>query len=175
MAVKIIICVCFLFLSTHTIAQNKIQLASPDGNIVFTVSANEAVPAYSISYKKNILIQNSSLYLDIEEMGLLQKAFITTSSPVKEINENYTLAVGKASLVNNHYRQTIISLQDKINPAYKINIEIKVFNDGLAFRYLFPKQHDKTSFVLLDEKTQFKFLSRSCYKSIATSQLHILT
>ncbi len=166
MAVKIITCVYFLFLSTHTLAQHKIQLTSPDGNIVFTISANQTVPAYSISYKKNILIQNSSLNVDIEGMGLLQKAFITKSSAAKEINENYTLAIGKASRVNNHYRQTIISLQDKINAAFKIDIEIKVFNDGLAFRYLFPKQKEKTSFILLDEKTDFKFTSDPIVKAL---------
>ena len=136
MALKIIICICFLFSSNHTIAQNKIQLASPDGNIIFTLSANEGIPVYSIAYKKNLLIQNSSLNINIEKMGLLQKAFITKTSGAKEINENYTLTVGKASLVNNHYRQKIISLQDKINKNYKVDIEVKLFDDGLAFSYL---------------------------------------
>ncbi len=166
MAFKIIICVCLLFLSFQTIAQNKIQLASPDGNIVFTLSSDESIPVYSIAYKKNILIQNSSLILDIEGKGSLQKAFISKTSGVTEVNENYTLAVGKASLVNNHYRQTIISLQDKINKNYRVDIEVKVFNDGLAFRYLFPKQNGKTSFSLLDEKTDFKFTGDPIIKAL---------
>ena len=166
MALKIITCICFLFLSNHTIAQNKILLASPDGNIVFTLSANKTIPVYSIAYKKNILIQQSSLIVDIEGMGLMQKAVINKVTAVKEVNENYELAVGKASLVNNHYRQRIISLQDKINAAYKIDIEIKVFNDGLAFRYLFPKQNDKPSFTLLDEKIDFKFTGDPIIKAL---------
>jgi alpha-glucosidase len=166
MAEKIITCFCFLFLSFHIIAQTKIQLASPDGNIVFTFIANENIPAYSVAYKKNILIQNSSLSIDKEGIGVMQKAFVSITSATKEVNKNYTLAVGKASLVNNHYRQKIISLQDKINKAYKIDIEVRVFNDGLAFRYLFPKQNNKTSLTLLDEKADFKFTGDPIIKAL---------
>jgi alpha-glucosidase len=166
MAEKIITCFCFLFLSFHIIAQTKIQLASPDGNIVFTFIANENIPAYSVAYKKNILIQNSSLSTDIEGMGIMQNAFVSNASAAKEVNENYTLAVGKASLVNNHYRQKIISLQGKINKAYKIDIEVRVFNDGLAFRYLFPKQNNKTSLTILDEKADFKFTGDPIIKAL---------
>jgi alpha-glucosidase len=166
MAEKIITCFCFLFLSFHIIAQTKIQLASPDGNIVFTFIANENIPAYSVAYKKNILIQNSSLSIDKEGIGVMQKAFVSITSATKEVNKNYTLAVGKASLVNNHYRQKIISLQDKINKDYKIDIEVRVFNDGLAFRYLFPKQNNKTSLTLLDEKADFKFTGDPIIKAL---------
>ena len=166
MGLKLITAGTFLFLSLYTFAQKTMQLSSPDGNIVFTLSANETVPAYSISYKKSIIIQQSSLNVVIEGMGLLQKAVINKVAAIKEVNENYILAVGKASRVNNHYRQTVISLQDKINAAYKIDIEIKVFNDGLAFRYLFPKQKSKTSLVLLDEKTDFNFTGDPIVKAL---------
>ena len=146
-----------LFFTQHLIAQNIVRLKSPDGRIDFSLKANEDVPVYSIAFKKKPLIENSSLNLDLEEGRMLRQAFISQAPIRKEVNENYKLIVGKASIVNNHYRQAIISLQDKLNKNYKINVEVRVFNDGVAFRYSLPKQDDRSSFTLLNEKTQFRF------------------
>jgi alpha-glucosidase len=157
MSLKIITCISLLFLAGCIYAQKKIQLTSPDGNIIFSLQATNNIPSYTVTYKKNSVIVNAAINLVIEGEGAMQNVFIKQTTAIKEVNENYILAVGKASAVNNHYRQTIISLQDNSNANHQLDIEVRVFNDGLAFRYLFPKQKDKTSFTLLDEKTEFKF------------------
>jgi alpha-glucosidase len=155
----------FLFLPIYLFAQKEVRLNSPDGNIVFTMKLNEDLPVYSITFKKNILIENSSVNLDIEGLGTLQKVVINQSA-IKEINENYKLVVGKASTVNNHYRQVIISLGDKMNKNYQFDLEVRVFNDGVAFRYLVPKQNGRSSFTLLEEQTQFRFTADPIVKAL---------
>jgi alpha-glucosidase len=166
MGLKIITCTLLLFLAGCIYAQKKVQLVSPDENIVFTLQANNNIPSYSVTYKKNSVIADAAINLVIEGLGAMKKVIIKKTTAVKEVNENYTLAVGKVSVVNNHYRQTIISLQDNSNTNYKIAIEVRVFNDGVAFRYLFPKQKGKTSFTLLDEKTEFKFTADPVVKAL---------
>ncbi len=159
MNLRIIFFFFFLFFTGYLFGQQEVRLNSPDGHIVFTLKLNGSSPVYSIAFKKNTLIENSSLNLDLEGRGMFQKAFINQPPVFKEVNENYKLIVGKASSVNNHYRQVIISLQDKMNKKYQIDFEVRVFNDGVAFRYLLPKQSRKcgTSFTLLEERTQFRF------------------
>jgi alpha-glucosidase len=166
MSLKIITCILLLFLAGCCYAQKKVQVTSPDGNIVFTLQANNNIPSYAVTYKKNSVIANATINLAIEGEGAMQNVVIKQATAVTTINENYTLTVGKASAVNNRCRQTIISLQDNGNTNYLLNIEVKVFNDGLAFRYLFPKQKNKTSFTLLDEKTQFKFTTDPLVKAL---------
>jgi alpha-glucosidase len=126
------------------------------------------MPVYSISFKKNILIENSSLNPDLEGPGMLRQAFISAPLVNKVVNESYKLIVGKASTVKDHYRQAIISLQDKLNKNYKLNIEVRVFDDGVAFRYSFPKpsRPGGTSFTLLDELTQFRFTADPLVKAL---------
>jgi alpha-glucosidase len=155
-----------LLFSNSLFAQKQVQLTSPDGNIVFTIFANENIPSYSISYKKNNLIKNASLNLNIEGVGMMQKTFIAKATLVTEINENYKLIVGKSSVVNNHYKQIVVSFQDKTKNKFQIDIEVKIFNDGVAFRYLFPKQNGRSSFTLLEEKTQFKFVGNPIVKAL---------
>jgi alpha-glucosidase len=154
------------FFIPHLFAQNNIRLTSPDGRIEFILKANEDIPAYSITFKKNLLIENSSLNLDVEGMGMLRQAFIRAPVVNKEVNESYKLIVGKASTIKNHYRQAIISLQDKLNKDYRLNIEVRVFNDGVAFRYLFLKLKGLSSFTLMDEKTQFRFTTNPLVKAL---------
>ena len=158
----------FLFFSRYLFAQKEVRLSSPDDNIVFTLRLNEDLPVYSIAFKKNVLIENSSINLDIEGWGTLQKAFINKPPVFKEINENYKLVVGKTSTVSNHYRQVIISLQDKKNKDYQFDFEVRVFNDGVAFRYSLPKQSRTpgTSFTLLEERTQFRFTTDPIVKAL---------
>jgi alpha-glucosidase len=158
----------FLFFSRYLFAQKEVRLSSPDGNIVLTLRLNEDLPVYSIAFKKNVLIENSSINLDIEGWGMLQKAFINKPPVFKEINENYKLVVGKTTTVNNHYRQVIISLQDKKNKDYQFDFEVRVFNDGVAFRYSLPKQSrtSGTSFTLLEEGTQFRFTTDAIVKAL---------
>ncbi len=147
-------------------AQNNVRVTSPDGRIQFILKANEDVPVYSIAFKKKFLIENSSLNINLEGMGMLKQSFISAPAVHKEVNESYQLIVGKASTVKNHYRQAIISLQDKLNKNYKFNIEVRVFNDGVAFRYSFPKQVNRSSFTLLDEITQFRFTTNPVVKAL---------
>ncbi|HEV8286836.1 MAG TPA: glycoside hydrolase family 97 protein [Chitinophagaceae bacterium] len=146
-----------LFFSGYLFAQKPVRLNSPDGNIVFTLQLHGDLPVYSVAFKKNMLIENSSINLDIEREGMLRKAFIDWPPVFKEVNEKYKLIVGKASIVNSHYRQAIISIKDKINKNLQVDLEVRVFNDGVAFRYSLPKQNGHSSFTLLEERTQFRF------------------
>jgi alpha-glucosidase len=166
MRLKTIVCFSFIFSTTNLFAQKEVQLKSPDGNIVFSLNVNNNVPAYNISYKKNKLIRLSFFNLDVKEMGKMEKVFIAKPPVFTTVNKNYTLIVGKASVVNNHYKQVLLSLQDKINKQYQLEIEVRVFNDGLAFRYLFPKQKTFSAFTLLDEKTEFRFTANPIVKAL---------
>ena len=152
----------FLFLATSIFAQKEVRLTSPDGNIVFTLNTNKNIATYAIAYQNNFLIKNSKLNLVFEDNGMLKNA--DTHPPVfTEVNENYDLIVGKAKRVNNHYKQVIISLST-IN-SYKVNLEVRAFKDGIAFRYILPKQN-KTSFTLLEEQTQFNFTTDPIIKAL---------
>lgn len=50
----------------------------------------------------------------------------------------------------------IVPLQEKEAPGRLINLVVRAFNDGVAFRYEFPEQEGWNSYVMYDEKTQFR-------------------
>jgi alpha-glucosidase len=163
MNLKIKLSPCLLFIAASLFAQKEVRLTSPDGNIVFTLQFNKSLPEYSIAYKKNTLIKNSTLNLVFEDKTTLKNPSINQPPVYTEVKENYELIVGKAKRVNNHYRQVIVSLLGIKN--YKVNLEVRTFNDGIAFRYVLPKQ-SKTSYTLLEEQTEFKFTADPVVKAL---------
>ncbi len=147
----------FLLLSNKNFSQSQyVRLASPDGRIVFELQIENGLPVYHVLFNGNPLIENSPMNLELEGTGKFIAATYRQNSVFKDVNESYNLIVGKASIVKNHYKQVIVYLVDEKNESYKLDIEIRVFNDGVAFRHILPAQTGKTSFTLLEEQTEFR-------------------
>ena len=151
---SMLLCTAYLFLSTSLFAQKNIRVASPDGKIVFLFKLVNTAPAYSVAYNGKTIIDYSVLSLQFDN-GSFEKN-IKISKPVfRDTTEDYELLLGKTKNVHTQYREVILPLEEIAVPFRKINIAVKVFNDGLAFRYEFPQQQNWSSFSLLDEHTTF--------------------
>ena len=57
-------------------------------------------------------------------------------------------------LIRNHYRQLTAHLQHE--SGTRMDIVFRAFDDGFAFRYVFPSNTD--SMVVMDEKTEYRFV-----------------
>ena len=152
MNIKIPAIIVCMFTCSSLLAQKKIMIASPDGSIVFSLRISNGKPQYTVAYKNQQLIQNSQLGISFDDGKPLQKCSMIQAPEMSAAVENYQLIVGKTSDVKHPYKKAIFYLQG-VNT--KVNIEVKLFNDGVAFRYVFPLQTGKKHFTLLDETTQF--------------------
>jgi len=154
----------FFIFSGNLMAGTDVRVSSPDDRIVFSLSELNGIPVYSVVFDKKVLIENSSLKLVLD--GMLKQDFISDAPVYKEVIETYKLVVGKTGVVKNHYRQAIIPFRDRLNNDFRINIEVRVFNDGLAFRYSFPKQQLHSSITVLEERTEFRFTTNPVVKAL---------
>ena len=151
---------CFLTLTLlaftchFSFAQKAISVSSPDKRIVFQLNLVHQSPEYSITFNKQLLIEHSPLSLQFAD-GLFSKN-LTINHPTSSIlNETYSLVVGKAKTVVSHCNETIIPMEEQIFPFRKINLAVRAFNDGVAFRYEFPKVKKDSTFTLYNEGTTF--------------------
>jgi len=67
------------------------------------------------------------------------------------IDEQYTALHGKRSLCSNTGNEVVVSFEN--SEKSKMNIIIRAYNDGVAFRYEFPEK--KGTFVIKDELTAY--------------------
>jgi alpha-glucosidase len=151
---KLFIFTLFLLLVQVTTAQKRITLSSPDNNLKYTLQVDNDGLRYDISYKKNPLIKDAALGFDFDS-GEFGKGLKTGKIITSTTDETYELVVGKVSKARNHYKQVIIPLEEKDSPKRKINLIVRAFDDGIAFRYEFPQQAAWDEYVMYDEKTCF--------------------
>ncbi len=148
----VLLVVCML----QATAQKTTRLASPDGSIVFSFGLSKGTAAYTVAYKGRVIIDKSPLGLKFADGDFVNG--IRMQKPVyREADEIYELVVGKTKKVNEHYKEVLIPLVQAVVPFRHINLVVRAFNDGVAFRYEFPDQQDQHSFILLDENTTFNF------------------
>ena len=145
---------CF-FIPLFVEAQKNIRLASPDGRIVFSFSVKNKSAFYSVSFKDKPLINASPLTLEFDN-GLFGNNIKIDKPVFREADEDYELIVGKNKKVHDHFKEVIIPLEEMSSSPKKIDLVVRAFNDGLAFRYTIPEQNNWNSFTLLDENTTFK-------------------
>ena len=143
-----------LLTSLSVSAQKPVQVASPDGGIVFTFQLSKTAPEYAVAYKGKPVIDFSPLSLSFEN-GLFKDNLRLGRPTFRDTTEDYELVVGKAKKVHTRYKEVILPLEESITPFRKINIRVRVFDDGLAFRYEFPVQQNQAAITLLDENTTF--------------------
>lgn len=142
----------FCFLSAS--AQQSAVVSSPDGKLKFVLNVTPDAVSYDVSYKKQILVDNSLLGFNFDS-GDFGRDLQTGKVQRRKIDETYPLVVGKASIVRNHCNEILVPLQEKSAPKRLINLVVRAFNDGIAFRYEFPEQNGWNSYIIYDEKTQF--------------------
>lgn len=109
---------------------------------------------YAVNYKGTAIIDYSSLSLDFAE-GAFQDFKIGKPS-YRDTTEEYELVVGKVKKVVTRYRELFLPLQETHTPFRHLNIRVRAFNDGLAFRYEYPVQQRWSSWELKEENSQFR-------------------
>lgn len=152
---KLLILCAVLFCFMHVSAQQNLSISSPDGKLKFSLKVTPENISYEVNYKKQPLVENSSLGFNFDS-GEFGSNLKVGKVRRKSIDETYELVVGKVSTARNHCNEMVVPLQEKVSPGRLINLVVRAFNDGIAFRYEFPEQEGWNSYVMYDEKTQFR-------------------
>lgn len=138
-------------------------LTSPDGRLC----ARFENKTYMLTAEGDTLVLPSRLGLHLDnrtwEMALGKRDLaqyadwmeqIVVDSVVygAEVDETWTPLYGERKIVRNHYRTMTVCMSRHDKSNYRINVEVRLFNEGLAFRYFFP-EHPAAIFhrVVADE------------------------
>ena len=145
------------------------ELHSPDLKIRFTFQLTDSCPTYSVWYANIPLIVASPLTLVFRESenGSHESGNRPSSSVIgpglhmldpvyREGLDEYTLPIGRNSSVSDKFNEAVIPLQEPQGRHRRITLVVRLYNDGLAFRWIFPAQANWPSYQLLAEHTCFR-------------------
>ncbi len=138
------------------------DLRSPDGKIRFVLTVTDSAPVYSVWYANTPLIVASPLTLVFYESGNSLSSSVIgpglqLSDPIyREGRDEYMLPIGRNSSVSDQFNETVIPFQELRGRRRKLTLVVRLYNDGLAFRWVFPSQTNWTSYQLHAEHTCFR-------------------
>lgn len=149
---KYSITLCLLFLTAILNAQTILS-PSKEISVNFKLTP-EGKPSYSVAYKNKIIVNPSLLGISLKDSEALESGFTIEKTENNSVDESWKPVLGEQAVIQNKYSQTIFSLV-QTKTGRKININFKVFDEGVAFRYEFPGQEKLNYFIISDEKTEF--------------------
>lgn len=137
----------------HDISEEYLRLTSPDGKLFFILYSLDGILTYRVKYGMSDAILSSPLGLIRNDGQFVCKLQFVSKSDQLRIDEEYMLKSGKRSKCRNLANEQIVRL---VNPEGKpIELIIRAYNDGVAFRYRFPVGSEN-EYKILEELTGFR-------------------
>ena len=131
---------------------SKTEVSSPDGRIKWSFQLNErGEMTYQVSVNGQSFILPSALGFE-EKSGLnLKDGFQVLNTEFESLDETWTQPWGENKVIRSHYNEMAVNLKNEAD--VKLTVRVRVFDDGLGFRYEYDTPAD--SLLLMDEYTSF--------------------
>lgn len=158
------------------------KLQSPDKRLELTFGLTRTgEPLYALSFDGKSVINESRMGFEIvHEGGIndvqpfmadwtikesntilhpseLKKGFSIDTVTYNNVNSSWAPVWGEESIITENYNEMAITLHQKTEDGRErdILIRFRLFNDGLGFRYEFPRQQNLGYFIIGNELTEF--------------------
>ena len=138
---------------------DRLSVSSPDGNISVKIDLDKQGRVYySVTDGTTQILNRSRLGLKLKDAPDMTEGFSVASTSKDSHAETWQPVWGEESQIENNYTELRVNLvQKKTAPGRQISLVFRVFNDGIGFRYEFPRSKALGDFVIDDEITEFVF------------------
>lgn len=149
------------------------KVESPSLNLTAYFDIQEGRPVYWLLHKGDTVIRPSHLgialrgehsrgnFNDYREEKTIETAtngllngFVMTGSERYRFDETWQPVWGEERNIRNRYNEMLITLRQPEKDRY-IQLQFRLYDDGLGFRYVFPQQPNLNYFVIEEEYTEF--------------------
>jgi alpha-glucosidase len=148
---------------------NSLRVVSPNDQVVLILSSGpaqaEAMPGpprppvdgvrYAVEFHGKRLMEDSILGLKLEGQSALGPRMRQGTVQKGSEDKSYTIPVGKTSTVRDHYNSVRADFKDADGRA--MSVEVRAYNDGVAFRYVVPEQAALKQVRIEHELTEFRY------------------
>ncbi|OKS86025.1 glycoside hydrolase family 97 protein [Mucilaginibacter polytrichastri] len=133
----------------------NVSITSPDKRLALNISATGKKLAYAIHSRNTAIIKASAMGLIVDNIDLGDNAQITGPAVLSTIKEDYAI-LGNHNIAYNYANEAEIPVAAS---GQKFSIIVRVYNDGVAFRYTLPVNAkringERTSWSLPDDVTK---------------------
>lgn len=123
---------------------------------------------YTVDYKGQPVIGESLLDIKLDN-HLSEQAMALKVDGHKDWCENLKIThidyvakdsswqpvYGEQKNIRDHYNEAVIHLIKDDNPIYKLDVQLRAYDEGVALRYFFPENEKGTYYRVMNERTEF--------------------
>src|SRR5205085_1681672 len=143
---------------------SAVSVRSPDGAVEFLVtcesSSGPLTPSlkYRVNYRGKPVLVESGLGLELAGERLVLPCN-PRHLPVRTggADETYRVPAGKSNPVRNHYNAATIDYLEAAGRHGRLILDVRAYDDGVAFRYTVPPQAALRQVQITSERTEFRF------------------
>lgn len=146
--------VCAL-MTKAVLADFNTNIHSPNNQLLLSVSqTNEGLVTYRLSCKNKTVLLPSALGFKLSKPAVDLSRFSITGIDSSFTDQTWQPVWGEESNIRNNYKELKLSLFHA-SSGISILVVFRLFNEGLGFRYEFPKQEKLNYFIIDQELTTF--------------------
>ena len=144
------------FMTFHLSAQ-KFTIDSPGRDINASIIISDAGGLfYNVNYKGQPVILQSKLGFNVNENFNLTSGFLLITKFESTHNQSWKPIYGERSTIVDNYKAITLKLINKTCNNLLMNLECRAYDQGFAFRYVFPKQ-ECDALKINKELTEYTF------------------
>lgn len=147
-----LVLIAVLFSACSSGDNNKIS--SPDRKIELQFSLDQGSPEYKVSFGSEKIISPSKLGFIFKDAGNFTDGLQITSVTERSSDTTWKPVWGTDSEIRDNFSEMTVNLKKQ---DVEIAIVFRAYNDGIAFRYVFPEQASLQDFNIVSEETAFSF------------------
>lgn len=153
--IKLTLLSVFLWLLHTSCTSDKIEVASPSQKLSVEITNEQSRLSLHLFESNNLILQadiagfifNENISWNEYEISGVKQTFV---------DEHWSPVYGERSVVQDKYNGIVIALKGKNKENQSLKIDCRVYDEGIAFRYLFDATNSK-NLVLSKELTKFDF------------------
>lgn len=137
-------------------ADTVASVRSPDGALTVELDLNgEGRLAYRVQRKGAPLVDDSRLGFILRNGRQLLRGLSLESQASRSADTTWELPWGERRFVREHYNELRASFVERDHDRRRFDVVVRVFDDGIGFRYEFPKQAALDEVQIQEELTEF--------------------
>lgn len=137
-------------------AAHAATVGSPDGRTVVTVDVDgEGVPFYSVMRDGKPLFDQSKLGFNFTDAAPMRRGFKVAGEATGSADSQWEQPWGERQWVTDRHNELAVTFRQDDALGRRFTMRVRVFDDGLGFRFEFPQQASLPVARIADELTEF--------------------
>ncbi|WP_218043691.1 glycoside hydrolase family 97 protein [Flavobacterium gawalongense] len=171
-----------VFISVGMLAQNSTlnqtfekKLFSPDKNYEFVVQQKQDVSGansliYRLNFKNKPVILDSGLDIKLDNRasewalaikntptGNWMDGLVLKEVKNSSVDTSWVPPYGERKIIKEKYKELVLTFEQKVSSNYKMDLQIRLYDEGLAMRYYFRDNPTGIYYKITEENTEFTF------------------